>query len=178
MITSSLLYLLIIGTISAFFGYLKQKSSFKVFSSHLYIALFIFATTSFLSYMGVFAYTQEIESIYRIAGSNLLPAMIFLTFTDLDLKNLLKGSGIGCSCSIGPKRYWFILLLSFFVSMTCQFISLHVTLMHPLIIAVILSALFGVLASFTPLKNINGVKDIATTMLYLLVALLGSHILL
>lgn len=176
MITSSLLYLLIIAIIGTFFGYMKQTSSFKVFSSHITIVLFIFATTALLSYLGLFGHTKEIENIYHIVRNNLLPAMIFLTFTDLDLKNLLKGSGIGCSCSIGPKRYWFILLLSFFVSLVCQFIGLHVTLTQPLISAVILSAFFGVLASFTPLKTINGVKDIATTMLYLLVALFASQI--
>ncbi|WP_345993457.1 DUF819 family protein [Sulfurimonas sp. HSL-1716] len=176
MITSPLLYLLIIAAIGTFFGYLKQKSRFKVFSSHIYIILFIFIGTSLLSYLGIFANTQEIKSIYHTLKNNLLPAMIFLTFTDLDLKNLLKGSGIGCSCNIGPKRYWFLLALSFFVSLASQFLSLHTMLAEPFISAVVLSAFFGILASFTPLKNINGIKDIAATMLYLLAALFASQI--
>ncbi|MBU0631953.1 DUF819 family protein [bacterium] len=174
MITSPLLYLLIIAAIGTFFGYLKQKSSFKVFSSHLVAVPLIFFLTALLSYLGVFAHTQEINRLYTVVTNNLFPAMVFLFFIDIDLKNLLKGSALGCSCSIGPKRYWLILGLSFFVSFLCQFISLHVSFIDRHLAAVNVAAFFGMFASFTPIKNINGIKDIATTMLYLLSALFGS----
>ena len=174
MITSSLLYLLIIGTISAFFGYLKQKSSFKVFSSHLYVAALIFFLTYTLSQFGFFAHTQGIYELQKKIISNLLPAMLFLIFIDLDIKHLFRASEIGCSCTIGPKRYWFLLILSFFVSLVSQFIGLHVEFLVPFLSAALIASLVGVAFSFTKLKEVNGIRDIATTMLYLLVAVIGT----
>lgn len=138
--------------------------------------IFIVVFTSLLSLSGLFAHTKEIEGIYLAARNNLLPAMLFLIFIDFDFKALLKASNIGCSCSIGPKRYWFILIFSLLVSFISQLISLHVSIIHPFFSTVILSALFGVVASLTPMKTINGIKDIATTMLYLLAALISSQI--
>ena len=39
---------------------------------------------------------------------------------------------------------------------------------------VVLASLFGVLGSFTKLKEINGSSEVATTMLYIIIALIGS----
>ncbi len=39
---------------------------------------------------------------------------------------------------------------------------------------VLLASLFGVLGSFTKLKEMNGSSEVATTMLYIIIALIGS----
>lgn len=176
MITSPILYLLVIAAIGTFFGYMKQKSSFKVFSSHLYVAALIFFLTYTLSQFGLFAHTQGIYELQKKVMSNLLPAMLFLIFIDLDIKNLFKASDIGCSCTIGPKRYWFLLIISFLVSLVSQFIGLHVEFLLPLLSAALIASLLGLAFSFTKLKEVNGIRDIATTMLYLLVAVIGTSL--
>lgn len=82
---------------------------------------------------------------------------------------------IGCSCTIGAKRYGFLVILSILVALgvnlTAQsgFMILNYTTT-----TVILATIMGILASFTSLRTINGSSEIATTMLYLLIALIGS----
>ena len=39
---------------------------------------------------------------------------------------------------------------------------------------VLMATLFGVLGSFTKLRDVNGSSEVATTMLYILIALIGS----
>ena len=128
MIHSPLLYLFIVAIIGTLFAYIKQKSSLKLFSSHLYIAGFIFILTLLLRLLGIFSHTQNIETISQLLAHNLFFAITFLIF--IDYHTLLKSSNIGCACTIGPKRYWFLLLLSLFISFLAQFLSLHVSFLY------------------------------------------------
>ena len=107
--------------------------------------------------------------------NNLTPATLFLYLLDLDPKQLQK-SGIGCSCTMGGKRYWLVVLLAFIASLTAQVLSEIFLSTHPLMGASLFAALLGTTASFTPLKRICGTEDVATTMLYLLAASAGLRI--
>jgi uncharacterized membrane protein len=88
---------------------------------------------------------------------------------------MAKLSSIGCSCTIGAKRYWFLILLSIVVAFVVNLIAQSgFALLNYTTTTVVLATLFGVLGSFTRLKSINGSSEVATTMLYMLIALIGS----
>ncbi|MEA1919332.1 MAG: DUF819 family protein [Campylobacterota bacterium] len=84
-------------------------------------------------------------------------------------------SDIGCSCTIGPKRYWLLLLIAFIVSLSSQVLAMQLEGLSPTTWVVLIATFFGLLGSQTPLSKVNGANPIANTMLYLLVALIGSR---
>ena len=83
--------------------------------------------------------------------------------------------GIGCACTIGAKRYWALLGISLFVSLIVQLLALRLPLLSTTTWSVLLATVAGLSGAHTKLKNFNGANDIANTMLYLLVALIGSR---
>ncbi len=87
----------------------------------------------------------------------------------------LHVNDIGCACEMGAPRYWILLLLALAVALITQMLSAQLSGLSSTTWMVLLATLFGVIASFTPLKRINGSSNIASTMLYLLVALIGSR---
>ncbi len=87
-------------------------------------------------------------------------------------KNL---SGIGCSCTVGAKRYWLLLVISLFISLLSQMIAMKFEGLSHTTWVVLIATAFGLIGSLTPLSKVNGAEDIANTMLYLLVALIGSR---
>lgn len=90
-------------------------------------------------------------------------------------EQMAKLSSIGCSCTIGAKKYWFLILLSIVVAFVVNLIAQSgFALFNYTTTTVVLATLFGVIGSFTKLKNINGASEVATTMLYMLIALIGS----
>lgn len=82
---------------------------------------------------------------------------------------------VGCSCTLGPKRYWFLLLLALGVSLFVQIFVEFLPWVEKTTGMVVLATFLGILGSFTKLREINGSSEIATTMLYLLIALIGSQ---
>ncbi|MFT7860116.1 MAG: DUF819 family protein, partial [Sulfurimonas sp.] len=82
---------------------------------------------------------------------------------------------IGCSCTVGAKRYWFLVVLAVFVSFATQLLATQITLLNTTTTIVILASLFGIAGSFTRLRTLGGSNEIATTMLYILIALIGSQ---
>jgi uncharacterized membrane protein len=82
---------------------------------------------------------------------------------------------LGCSCTIGPKRYWLLLFLALGVSLLVQISIEFIPWIGKTTGVVVLATFLGILGSFTKLKEINGSSEIATTMLYLLIALIGSQ---
>ena len=101
-------------------------------------------------------------------------AYYFNNFTSSH-EQMAKLSQIGCSCTIGAKRYWLLILLAIVVALVVNFIAQSgFALLNYTTTTVILATLFGVLGSFTKLKTINGSSEVATTMLYMLIALIGS----
>ncbi|BBG64801.1 DUF819 domain-containing protein [Hydrogenimonas sp.] len=83
--------------------------------------------------------------------------------------------GIGCACTIGPKRYWLLLGISFAVALFSQSAAGHLGGLGTTTWIVLIATLLGIAGSFTPLSRINGSGDLASTMLLLLVALIGSR---
>jgi len=82
---------------------------------------------------------------------------------------------IGCSCTIGPKRYWLLLGSAFFVALLSQTIANHLGGLGTTAWTVLIATVLGIVGSFMPLSRINGSAELASTMLLLLVALIGSR---
>jgi uncharacterized membrane protein len=76
---------------------------------------------------------------------------------------------------LGAKRYWLFVVLSLLVSFFVQFCSWHVAFLNPVTTSVVLATLLGIAGSFTKLRDWGGSNEIATSMLYLLVAIIGSQ---
>lgn len=100
-------------------------------------------------------------------------AQIFNRFTKSD-ENMAYLGAIGCACNMGAKRYWLLIFLGVFVSVVSQVIAENFILLNKTTTIVLLASAFGVLGSFTRLKDMNGSSEVATTMLYIIIALIGS----
>jgi len=133
---------------------------------------------------GAFGYALIVDSVnYTLWVALLLFLVpfsnIFNKFVGTKSYDEVLGS-IGCACNMGAKRYWLLILLSIFVSFVVQTLSAVLALNSLLIISstttmVVLASVFGVLGSFTKLKNLNGSSEVANSMLYMLIALIGSR---
>jgi uncharacterized membrane protein len=125
-----------------------------------------------------FAYALVVDSVnYTIWVMLLLflvPfASIFNKFTKSS-ENLAYLSEIGCACSMGAKRYWLLIALALAVSLLSQVIATKFVILNATTSIVLLASFFGILGSFTKLKELNGSSEVATTMLYIIIALIGS----
>ncbi|WP_457748007.1 DUF819 family protein [Sulfurimonas sp.] len=126
-----------------------------------------------------FAYALVVDSVNYTLWVMLL---LFLTpfahsfnrFTKSQ-ENLSYLSDIGCACSIGAKRYWLLIILALFTSLLSQLLAQKFVLLNTTTSIVLFASLFGVLGSFTKLREINGSSEVATTMLYIIIALIGSR---
>ena len=99
---------------------------------------------------------------------------VFNSFTGA--KTLAKSvDGVACSCTLGAKRYWLFVFLAFGVSILVQSIGHFIDLFSTTTTNVLLATLLGVGASFTRLREFNGSSELANTLLYLLIALIGSQ---
>jgi len=184
MITSGTIYLFSLSLVVAFFHLLtKRFENLKVVP--VYILIFIFFIL--LSYFGVFSNSEEILSIYKLTTTNIIPAIFFLLFLKFSFTEMIEyiksdilkieSTKIGCACEIGAKRYWFLLILSLIISFISQILAYKLNFLNHTLAVIAISSSFGWLASHTILKEINGSKEIAITMFYILVALFGSQIL-
>ena len=126
-----------------------------------------------------FGYALIVDSVnYTVWVMFLLFLVPFATyfnkFTDSH-ERMAKLGDIGCACTIGAKRYWLLIFLSIVVAFVVNTIaSLDFQIMSYTTTTVILATLLGVLGSFTKLKTINGSSEVSSTMLYILIALIGS----
>ena len=100
-------------------------------------------------------------------------ATAFNKFTKSE-ENLAYLSEIGCACSMGAKRYWLLIALALVVSLLSQVLAESIVVINKTTTIVILASAFGVLGSFTKAKELNGSSEVATTMLYIIIALIGS----
>ncbi|WP_457748893.1 DUF819 family protein [Sulfurimonas sp.] len=82
---------------------------------------------------------------------------------------------IGCACSMGAKRYWLLIILALGASLLSQLFATKVVLVNTTTSIVLFATILGVIASFTKLRFLNGSNEVATTMLYILIALIGSR---
>jgi uncharacterized membrane protein len=82
---------------------------------------------------------------------------------------------LGCACTIGPKRYWLLLAVSLFVALSAQIIAMKLGGLSTITWMVMIATFAGLIGAHTPLAKVNGSTEIASTMLLLLVALIGSR---
>lgn len=101
-------------------------------------------------------------------------AKIFNKFSKSD-ESGVNSSEIGCACNIGTKRYWSLIVFAIIASFLSQVIAEIAVLLNKTTTMVLVASLLGIAGSFTKLKNLNGSSEIATTMLYILIALIGSQ---
>lgn len=126
-----------------------------------------------------FAYALVVDSVNYTLWVMLLLFLVpfshyFNKFTKSS-EHLAYLGDIACSCNMGAKRYYSLILLALFVSFVSQYLSKEFQLINATTTMVILASLFGVLGSFTKLRELNGSSELATSMLYLIIALIGSH---
>jgi len=101
-------------------------------------------------------------------------ARIFNRFTQTKGTHEVLNS-IGCSCTMGAKQYWLLVIISLIVSFISQFIAQNILLINSTTTMVLVATIFGILASFSKLKELNGSNEVATSMLYMMIALIGSR---
>ncbi len=160
-----MIFLFIVAFFSAFIYFLSQKFNSKIITGGaIFLLFFVFGSFVPISVSS--------KALLMRLFSNMTPAVLFLFVLDFNPKTFFHGE-VGCSCKMGAKRYWLIVLLSFAVTLFVQFIVLYGGLEPIVLYASLLSVLLGVIASYTPLRYVNGTAEIATTMLYLLAALAG-----
>ncbi len=126
-----------------------------------------------------FAYALVVDSVNYTLWVMLLLFLVpfaqyFNKFTSSS-ENLAYLGDIACSCNLGTKRYWLLILLALSVSFLTQYLAITFQIINSTTTMVILASLFGILGSFTRLKDLNGASELSTSMLYLLIALIGSH---
>ncbi|MBT5934006.1 DUF819 family protein [Sulfurimonas sp.] len=125
-----------------------------------------------------FAYAFVVDSVNYTLWVMLLLFLVpfakyFNKFTSSDT-NLAYVSDIACACNMGAKRYWLLILLSLVASFLAQYISTIISILNTPTTTVIMATLLGIGASFTKLKDLNGSSEVATSMLYIIIALIGS----
>ncbi|HFB54050.1 MAG TPA: DUF819 family protein [Sulfurimonas autotrophica] len=125
-----------------------------------------------------FAYALVVDSVNYTLWVMLLLflvpfAKIFNRFTKSEA-NLAYLSEIGCACAMGAKRYWLLIVLALVASLLSQLLANYFVIFNKTTSIVIIATLLGVLGSFTRLRALNGSNEVATTMLYILIALIGS----
>jgi uncharacterized membrane protein len=127
-----------------------------------------------------FAYALVVDSVnYTLWVMFLLFLVPFARYFNRFTKSeehLRSLDTIGCACTVGAKHYWLFIILSIFVALIANGVSyLGLSILNHTTTTVIVATLFGLLGSFSGLRDINGSSEVATTMLYLLIALIGSH---
>jgi len=126
-----------------------------------------------------FAYALVVDSVNYTVWVMFLLFLVpfakqFNKFTKSE-ENLAYLSEVGCACNMGAKRYWLFIVLSIVVAYVVNTIALlQIVILNYTTTTVLLATLLGVLGSFTKLKELNGSSEVATTMLYVLIALIGS----
>jgi len=164
----SIFIILILSFFSGIIYYLMRK-----FNSKIIPAFVIMVCGMLFAYMIPVSESNELL-LDRII-TNLAPATFFLLAIDFDIKTLLQNK-IGCSCKMGAKRYWLIVLMAVAVSFLLQYIAALYNVAFPVETTTAAAFVFGLVGSKTRLREINGTQEIATTMLYLLSAVVGMKI--
>jgi len=264
--------------IATAFNTIEKKTQLKIFE-YIPAVVMIYAFSMLFASMGVFEYNDEINSIYKLTKTNLLPSMLFLMLLQVDFRHFFKlgksllisyvlavfsiaagfvlvsvmfsfdsqmasafgalagswmggtanmiavGSAlgvsqeafgyalivdsvnytlwvmlllflvpfakffnhftksgektaylsdIGCACNMGAKRYWLLIFFAVIVSLLSQLIAQKVQFLNTTTTIVLTASILGVVGSFTKLRDMNGSSEVATTMLYIIIALIGS----
>ncbi len=125
-----------------------------------------------------FAYALVVDSVNYTLWVMLLLflvpfANVFNKFTKSD-ENLAYLGEIRCACTMGAKRYWLLIAIALVVSLVSQVLAEYIEFLNATTTIVLLATAFGILGSFTKLRSLNGSTEVATSMLYIIIALIGS----
>lgn len=82
---------------------------------------------------------------------------------------------LACACTMGAPRYWLLIALALGVSLLSQLFASWFVLLNSTTTMVLFATVLGVIGSMTPMKNMAGSQELATTMLYSIIALIGSQ---
>ncbi|SFV58622.1 DUF819 domain-containing protein [hydrothermal vent metagenome] len=145
----------------------------KRYNSKIITSIILFLLFGIIAYLIPISQSNKLLLDRIIA--NLASAMIFLYLLNLDLKRLLKNT-VGCSCTLGAKRYWLIVFVGFIASFVTQVLAYIIFPSYVLVASPLFALVLGVVASFTPLRKLYGSEDVATVMLYLLAGAIGLRI--
>ena len=126
-----------------------------------------------------FAYALVVDSVDYTLWVMLLLFLVpfakfFNKFTNSEA-NLAYLGAIGCACSMGAKRYWLLIALALGVSLLSQVLATKFVILNATTSMIIFATLLGIAGSFTKLRFVNGSSEVSTTMLYILIALIGSN---
>ena len=279
MIATPLLYLFVLALLSTTLYLIEQRSHWRFFR-YIPAVVILYALSMLLASFGVFKHNEAITHIYKLAKTNLLPAMLFLILLQVEIKDFFKlgkrlvsayllaffslvvafvvvveafdfgadiraafgalagswmggtanmiavGSAlgvseeafgnamvvdsvnytiwvafllfciplahrfnhftksegsehvlfkVGCACEMGAKKYWLLVILADTVSLLSQILSTQISFINTTTTVVLIASLLGIAGSFTKLREIGGSSELASTMLYLLIALIGSQ---
>ena len=126
-----------------------------------------------------FAYALVVDSVdYTLWVMLLLFLVPFARFFNKFTKSeetLAYLGEIGCACSMGAKRYWLLIALALAVSLFSQIAATKFVILNATTSMIIFATLLGIAGSFTKLRFVNGSSEVSTTMLYVLIALIGSN---
>ena len=125
-----------------------------------------------------FAYALIVDSVNYTLWVMLLLflvpfAHIFNKFTKSH-ENMAYLDSLGCACNMGAPKYWLLIFFALLVSVLSQLLAEKFVLLNTTTTVVLFATIFGILGSFTSLRNVSGSSQVSTTMLYLLIALIGS----
>lgn len=126
-----------------------------------------------------FAYALVVDSVnytlWVVLLLFLVPfAQIFNKFTKSE-QTTASLDELGCACNMGAPKYWLLIAIALGVSFISQLLAHSFVFMSSATSMVVYATLFGIIGSFTRLKNLNGSNQVATTMLYVIIALIGSQ---
>jgi len=126
-----------------------------------------------------FAYALVVDSVNYTLWVMLLLFLVpfakhFNKFTSSS-ENLTYLGDIGCACSMGEKRYFALILLALGISFLTQYLASQFQIINATTSMVLFASVLGVVGSFTRLKELNGSSELSTSMLYIIIALIGSH---
>jgi len=126
-----------------------------------------------------FAYALVVDSVnytlWLLLMLLLVPfAQFFNRFTKARARDLYLNN-LGCACSVGAPRYWLLIAVALSVSFVSQVAAERIVIQNSTTSMVLFATLFGVIGSFTRLRRVHGSKEISSSMLYLLIALIGSQ---
>jgi len=129
-----------------------------------------------------FAYALVVDSVNYTLWVMLLLFLVPLasyfnkfTSSSENLAYISEMGDIACACNMGAKRYWLLILLALGVSFITQYLASQFQIINATTSMVIFASVLGIIGSFTRLKELNGSSELSTSMLYLIIALIGSH---
>jgi uncharacterized membrane protein len=163
----SIIILAIVTFLSGIIFFLTRKFHSKVIPSAIIFALSFFVGS-------IIPLSISNKMLLTTLMHNIAPSVVFLYALDFDIRSFLKNK-IGCACKMGTKQYWVVVVIALAVSLATQ-IGVNYLYEENFIVTLGVALFIGFILSFTPLKSLNGTQEIATTMLYLLSAIVGLQL--